>query len=366
MEHSIIKEMNEKDLQVYLETMDYGKELYFPNFFPLKDTYRLDYKTLIGSEGRPVAADVVAYDASAPEKTRRIIGKLTGDLPAIRIKRTMNESQINDYNVLKVLGTESGMKQILDMVFEDVDFCVNGVLARLEWLCMQALSQGYIALTKTNNAGVVTENNIDFNMQAANKRVVKSSSANRKWNDATAGNPKPITDIEDIVDVARTAGHKLKYILMNYAKWQQFRKTTEVIQLIAKTTTGVVKPTLKNVNEFLVSQELPKILLIDAIVDLETEDHAITSTNCWTTKYVTFIPEIKLGNVLSGPVADDTNTPKQCTKAKKDRIIVMKHSETDPVKEITRGLLNAFPTFPAIDRCYRLNTELNAADGLDD
>jgi hypothetical protein len=70
--------------------------------------------------------------------------------------------------------------------------------------------------------------------------------------------------------------------------------------------------------------------------------------------------------VLSGPVAEDTNTPKQCIKAKKDRIIVLKHSETDPVVEITRGLLNAFPTWPTIDGCYRLDTENNAADGLDD
>ena len=364
MEHSIIKEIKEKDVQVYLETMDYGKELYFPVFFPFKDTYKLDYKTLIGSEGRPVAADIVAYAASSPEKTRKIIGKLEGEIPAIRIKRTMDENKINEYNVLRQLA-DTNQQQILDLVFNDVDFCVNGVLARLEWLCMQALSQGYVTLNKTNNSGVITENNIDFQMKAANKRVIKSSSSNRRWNDATAGNPKPITDIEDIVDAARANGHKLRYALMDLSKWQQFRKTTEVITLLGGTTTHVVKPTLKSVNEFLISQGLPRIIVIESIVDIENENHEITSVNCWTTKYVTFVHDTKQGNVLSGPVAEDTNTPKQCIKAKKDRIIVMKHSEADPVVEITRGLLNAFPNWPSIDKCYRLDTESNAADGLD-
>lgn len=365
MEYTLIAEINKKTMKTYLDAKDFGTELLFPNFFPFKDIPFLSFETLIGSQGNPVAADVVTYDASAPLKTRRTISKLSGDLPPIRIKRKMTETDLNTYNILKAQADTDASK-LLDFIFNDIDGCVEGVLARLEWLCLQALSQGYISLTKSNNAGVITADNIDFQMLAANKRVVKSSSTNRRWNDATVGNPKPITDIEVINDLAIANGRKLAFAVMSRSKWQEFRKTTQVIQFTKNTTTAVAYPTLAEANAFLFAQDLPRIIIVDSYVDIENPDHSISSVNCWTSKYVSFIPFLALGNVLSGPIAADTNPPKQATMAKKDRILVQKFSTTDPVSEFTVGLLNAFPSWPSIDRCYRFNTELNAADGLDD
>lgn len=367
MENTLIGELNKKNLETYLNERQFGTELLFPNFFPLKDTPFLSYETLIGSKGNPVAADVVTYDSSSPLKSRKTVDKLTGDLPPVRIKRQMKESDLNTYNVLKAQASAGSDVRLLDFIFEDVDFCYEGVLARLEWLSLQALSQGYITMTKSSNAGIITADNIDFQMPASNKRVVKSATATRVWNNADASNPKPLTDIEDITEVALAKGIVLKYALMTRSKWHEARRTTEVIQSVLNSTVAGRKPTLAETNAYLTAQGLPQIVLVDSYIDIENADHSISSVNCWTSKYVTFVPFLNVGNVLSGPIAAETNPPKQATQVKRDRVLVQKYSTTDPVAEFTVGMINAFPSWPTVDRCYRFDTEATPqADGLDD
>jgi hypothetical protein len=256
---------------------------------------------------------------------------------------------------------------LLDFIFEDIDFCYEGVLARVEWLCLQALSQSYISMTKSTNNGIITADNIDFQMPAAHKRKIKSATATRVWSNATAGNPLPLTDIEVMTELALSEGILLKYALMTRATWNEARKTTEVIQSVLNATTASRKPTLNEVNSYMSAQGLPEILLVDSYIDIEDDDGTITSVNCWTDKYVTFVPFLNVGNTLAGPIAAETNPPKQATQVKRDRVLVQKYSETDPVAEFTVGMINAFPTWATVDRCYRFDTEgTPEADGLDD
>ncbi len=361
MEKSLIREINNKTMQAYLNERDYGGELFFPNFFPFKDTPFLNYQTLIGSQGNPVAADIVTYDASSPLKSRRVVSKLSGSIPPTRIKKKMSEEDLNTYNILKAQAN-TDQSNLLDFIFNDIDSCVEGVLARMEWVALKALSQGYIELTKSNNDGIITAENIDFQMDAANKRVVKSGNSNRTWDNPSTA--KPITDIEDVNEVALANGRRIRYILMGRTKFNEMRACTEVVQTIFNTSTAVAKPNLEQINMYLDAQGLPSIVIIDSYVDIEIAG-SINSENCWNSKYVTFVPFLEVGNMLSGPIAAETNPPKQAIMAKMDRVLVEKFSTTDPVNEFTVGLLNAFPSFPAIDRCYRLDTEKNAVDGLD-
>jgi len=367
MDKSIFKEIKQKHLDIYLSKNDYAKDFYFKKFFPMKYIPFLDFHTLIGSKGNPVAADVVSYNASAPEKSRKVVSRLAGSIPAIKMKRIMTEKDINEYNILKN-DPGSNKAELLKMIFDDIDAAYQGCLARLEWFALQAVCQGYVALDSSNNGeGVVTENNIDFQMPAANKRKIKSATATRVWNNGTAANYLPITDIEDIVAAARVLGIKFKYMLMNETKWAQMRAATEVIQYAANLNTAVRTPTVAQLNSVLVAHGLPKLVVVNSLIDLEDKDHTITATDAWTTKYVSFIPDTKLGNALCGPIASDTHTPKQALKSKKDNVVILKYSTTDPVNEITEGQLNAFPSFPTIDRVFRFDTEgTPEADGLDD
>ena len=88
MEYSLLSEINKKNLTAYLSNRGI-KKYFWPDFFPAQSTPFLDYETLVGSEGKPVMADVVAYNSSAPIKRRPIVTTIKGDIPAIRISRPM-------------------------------------------------------------------------------------------------------------------------------------------------------------------------------------------------------------------------------------------------------------------------------------
>lgn len=370
MEYSLLKEINKKNLQAYLIARVYEK-LFWPTFFPLKATPFLSYETLVGSKGNRVAADVVAYDTSAPLKTRRTVSKLSGEIPSIRMKKVMTESDLNKYNIFKAQA-EPDQKALLDLVFGDVDDCVDGVNARLEWIIFQALSKGTITLSSvTNAAGVVTEEDIDFQLPLTNKIV-----SLLKWDTAERA-ATPISDIEAVVAAAKALGIKPRYILMNESKWFDFRKTKEVQDFVIPFALyGGVKvkraPSLDVANQALKSEGLPTIIKIDTRISLEDANHTITSVDPWLDaseadaankdRYVTFLEDLKCGDMLHGPIAEETNPPKQVVQAKKGPTLISKWSDVDPVAEYTKGELNAFPSWPTIDRVIILDTKSEKAE----
>jgi hypothetical protein len=275
----------------------------------------------------------------------------------------MKETDLNDYNVMKAMGN-TNIQQLLDLVFGDVDACVDGVNGRVEWLAIQALAGGYITLSTTNNAGIITQTTIDFQAPSANREV--TGGANYYWTTAAYATNTPITDIETIVAEAKAAGSNIKHIVMNRSKWIAFRTSTQVQNYTSAAYVGgawvKLAPTLQQANDMLVSQGLPDIIVVDTSVDIETAAHTITSYDPWldsssTDKYVLFCPELPLGNTLVGPIAMETNPPKQATIAKKGHILVSKYSTMDPVSEITVGETNAFISWPTISDCWFYNTE---------
>ena len=362
MEFSLLsKELNKKNLQSYLNARIYDK-LYWPAFFPLKSTPYLTFETLIGSKGNRVAADVVAYDVSAPLKTRKTVSKLSGEIPSIRMKKKMTETDLNTYNILKAMAKPE-QKSLLDLVFGDVDACVEGANARLEWMVFQALSKGLITLSKTTNAGgVITEEDIDFGLPAANKQVAAVS-----WTTAAYATTTPITDIETVMTAAGDLGIKPRYILMNKSKWLAFRVSTQVLDFVAPYALygGVRKkraPNLSIANEALASEGYPMIIIIDTRISYEDVNHTITSVDPWldaagADRFVVFLEDLQCGDMLHGPIAEETNPPKQVIQAKKGPILISKWSDVDPVAEYTKGELNAFPSWPTIDRVMNLDSE---------
>jgi len=367
MEHSLLKEIDKKSLQAYLIARVYEK-LFWPTFFPLKSTPFLTYETLVGSKGNRVAADIVAYDVSAPLKTRRTVSKLSGEIPSIRMKKKMTEMDLNTYNILKAQARPEQMA-LLDLVFGDIDDCVDGVNARLEWIIFQALSKGQITLsTVTNAAGVITEEAIDFGLPAANKKEVVGANTT-KWTIELAATSKPITDIEFVMEEAGNLGIAPKFMLMNRSKWLAFRISDQIKDFVIPYAIygGTRKqraPTLEVANEALKSEGYPTIIIIDTRISYEDAGHTITSVDPWldsagADRYITFLEDLKCGDMLYGPIAEETNPPKQVVQAKKGPILISKWSDVDPVAEYTKGELNAFPSWPTIDRVLSLDTEMS-------
>ena len=357
MQQSLLTEVTKKNLDAYVQERVFTP-MYWPKFFPLKTTLALSYETLIGSKGAPVAADVIAYDASAPEKTRKAIKKLTGDIPKLAMKKKMSEKDLIDYWTFKNLsGGNAQLNAILDLVYGDIDACVEGVNARMEWLALKAISQTYIALSKTTNGGgIVTLNNIDYGMPAANK-----NHASVVWN-ATVTTTKPITDLRTAKAEARLQGVKFKYALMDDTDWGYFQASTETQNFVRPYTfNGTTRvndvPDIDTVNRALKANDLPTIIIIDQSITTEAEGtHTQTTANPWVTGHVALIPDLALGNMLAGPIMEELSPPKHVTQTKVGPVLISKFSDVDPVAEYTKGEASAFPSWPEVDRCWNLYT----------
>ena len=76
----------------------------------------------------------------------------------------------------------------------------------------------------------------------------------------------------------------------------------------------------------------------------------------WKTGYVTFIPDLNVGNVLHGPIAEETSeaVSKKAIQVKRDHILISKWAELEPFGEFTKGQANAFPRFTDVDNLFML------------
>ncbi len=357
MEASIFQEVNKKNLLSYLGDRVY-KKYWWSDLFPIKMWPFLSYTALIGSKGAPVAADVVAYDTSAPEKTRKVISKVAGDIPSVRIKRSLKESDINLYNVIKA-GATPDMDALLDLIYNDVDFVIEGVLARMEIFALQLISSGKIFHDKTINAGMTMETAVDYGASYSTGAAVV-------WS-ASAATTTPITDIDTIVRAGAVLGVKYKYILMDRQSYLYMRASTETKNLLVPYTVQdvlakrvAVTINVDLINKALKDNEYPQIIIIDQSITTETEEHVQITFNPFYAGHICFIEDFPIGNMLSGPIAEETNPPKQIVQAKSGNVLVSKWRSADPTAEWTKGESNVFPTWPLIDRCYLLDT-LNAS-----
>ena len=357
MERSILKELTKANVEAYVNRAReaFLKKQYWQQFFPLKYTTQLTWESLSGTGGHPVMADVIEYNSSAPLKSRRVVTKVTGEIPKIAIKRQMDEKDMNDYNILKALA-QGEKSSLLDLVFNDIDFCYTGVMARTEYLAMQALSYGQLSFTTSNNNGKITEVACDFGIPAGNK-----TAATLQWSQASGATP--LTDIKNKVEGAAASGYPLRYMLMDRTQVNELVANTEVQNQYALSLllddSRRYSPTLTELNNMLKSRLLPEIILVDSNVRFENEAHSISNLTAWKTGYVTFLNELQVGNVLHGPIAEETSesVSKKAIQVKRDHILLSKWSELEPFGEFTKGQANAFPRFTDADSVFLMKVD---------
>ena len=349
MEFSILKDiLKPKVLAGFIEEWNPEKSPII-KYMPIKSVPALTYSIVLGNEQRPLA-DVVSYDSAYPEKARPALTKLSGDLPAIRVQRQMSETDLNSFmqfNQMKDPDTEA----VISLVFGDIQYCFKAVLNRLSWLGFQALSLGVISLTAANNAGIITESNIDF--QISNK-----SGASVIWS-AAANTTKPITDIEALCNSARiNNGVIFSKILMSRTSFSYFRKSEETINFCFGDAGSTVTkyPNLTTINENLALDGLPTIDIIDVYLQFENEDNDITNLQAWDEGKIALLPQDEVGNILNCKTAEEQFPPKQVTQEKKDIVLLSKWSENAPIREFASGACNGFPAVKLANQIFLMNS----------
>ncbi len=355
MERSLLKLVNQTNMAARLNTK-YVKPMYFPNFFGTKKVSTLTWETLVSEQGAPVIADVISFDASAPQKSREVIRKLSGDIPKTALKRGMNERDYNEYLRLQYeCNGDADKLALLNLAFKDQDFVYNAVRGRMEWFGLQLLSRGGFALNVTNNNGLVTVEFVGCGMPKENRRVSTAD-----WSNAATANG--LQDIADTLEVASLNGRTIKYVVMHASDFLLLCKQKSTADTLKGwlNTSGRLTVTKDTINQYLATQAFPvQIVTVNPAVRIENSAHVRKTISPWERKRVTFLEDLRVGDIQHGPIAAE-NAPSVREKAlmvRRDFVLITKWSELSPFKEWTQAEANAMPVINDPDGLYILKTD---------
>lgn len=354
---TLMKGLNEKDMGAVINTYDL-KPYYYPTLFPLRENYTLTWKTLEAQAGLKIAADLVARGVSVDKKTREAIARIQGDIPKISVKRTKDDEQLNEYDVMIAMTSQNpDLRRIVEFWAEDTEFCWTAVAARIEWMALTQISLGKLPITKDTNVSVISEYEVDYEIPATRKL-----GTNLSWKNAQTA--KPFQDFKAIVKAAKAEGIKLKYAFMNLDTFADMAETLEVQKGCASFAANALNiqqtPSVEQVNAAMA--KLPylrglQVIIIDQDITIELADGSRPfSGNPFADDVVMFSESKILGNTFWKKPADANVTGSVSIKAMNGHTLIKKFAEEEPLEEITMGIANAFPAWTSSQRSYLLDT----------
>jgi hypothetical protein len=335
--------------------LDKFAPVWYPKYFDMAPTQStLSYMSVIGASRIEAAASVVERSSPSPLRSRAAIKTLTGNIPAIKEKFLMKESDYRDFLTFQALPFADGTakrEQILQLLFDDAKKAGTSVHKRLDIFTLEMISTGACTLTTTNNPdGLVEPVTVDLLMPAGNK-----SFCSVVWTSPTTS--KPITDITAVVQAANAAGRKFSKILMSYANFIYFSKSAEVIASLISFNSlqkGAQVATLDKINEYLSANLLPNIEVVNEMIGIE-KDGVITSIKPFADTNISFIPDGKLGTIKNALAMEQMEPVQGINYGVYNKALVSKWRQSDPWGEYTGVELNAFPSLDSIDNIFLMN-----------
>jgi hypothetical protein len=315
----------------------------------------LTYRTIIGRTRIEAAASIVNRDSKAPLRSRNALEMINGDIPAIKEKIKMSETDYRNYLLFQALNTNAGAnkQQLLDLLFSDVRVVGNAAMKKIDLMFLEGLSTGYVTVTPVNNPdGTVAVGALDLGMNALNRKTAAIT-----W--ATAATATPIDDIVAVVEDAMGRGIKFSKILMNRSTWLKLIATVQIRGSLTaflgiRGANTTIVPTLDVVNNYMQANGYPVIEIIQKYIGVE-KDGVITTVEPFVAANIVFVPDGKLGIIHNAIAIEEMRPVEGLSYAKFNNALISKWSETEPFGEYTRVELNAFPGFDAIDNMYIMN-----------
>ena len=352
-------DLSQVDMQAELNSYMPGSGLAWPTLFPLRYTPTLDIKSLEGNDGIPVSADVIAFNAKAPQKTRKTIGTWSGQVAKVAISRQKDEKQIKEYQILRSYAQSSGNPnvalQLVDMVYEDVQFCYEGVNYLAEDLDLQVGSKSAIVLKTENNNDVVTQNALNFNIPSAHKTGVKN-----KW--SASSDSDPLGDIIAGQKAIQKEGFsRPMYAIMEQAAFDKLlmsEKTVKRVSPVVLTATGLASSdtlTIDLVNTYMRSKGYPQTTVIDSYVKREARDGSQTTYKPWAENVAVLSPTPQLGWTWWSDVPQVSDT--DALQAYRENVKITRYSELNPMLEVTLAEAYIMPALINRQSLYYINTE---------
>ena len=339
--NNIITEFSQANMNAIIQAYPLG-DLRYREYFPLKFNPYLTYSNIEGADGAKIMADIVAIGSKAPRKGREFVENIKGEIPKVEIARDLNEKDLLTIQQLRYAvnanPTNAGIKnQLIDKIYEDHRFCIDGINARMEWMAKQLVSTGKYKTTATNNGGVVNVS-VDFK--------VKTQNALKKWADADAN---PIEEIEKYQEEAKGKGYSYTTITMSRATLNQVLKNKNtrafVLGVPINATTILPDVRLEQLNAELAERGLPIIKVWESFISFEGKNGEVSVDNGWEEGNVLFSTSALLGTTQYTTTPEFTmDFADVMSKSIKDSfILVNTFGHQDPILVSTKATAFATP-----------------------
>ena len=329
-------DLDKPNVQATLNSYKPGNGLAWPILFPLKYNPKMDLKGIEGDEGIPVSADRVAFNSKAPIKSRKTVGSWSGRLGKISVSREKDELEINDYNELKVVAaanTEDAAtaQYLVDMVYNDIDFCNNAMDYRVEIDALRIGCSGIQTHDKAIDGDDVTEDIINFNIPKENFKGVAA-----KWSDSeNADGLKDIADAQEAL--AKQGKRKPQWAILEKSKFEELLKQKSTARrLFPRADQSLITAdmlSLQSVNAYMSGKGWPQFLVLDAYATVQGKDGKETTFKPWNVNVVALSPVPSLGVTYWKPVPKTDGTA--AIQADGHYYLLTRYSEVNPKKEVT-------------------------------
>ena len=346
--NTIIAGLTRQMVQARLNTAD-ARPFLFGTHFPVKKVSGFIWRTLTNQLAKPnVAADLHTDNGTIARKRRPVFESAKGDIPFISISREMTRSEIKDYQTELALAQDGDAAALVRYWGEDVDFCFNGVQSELEYIAWALASNaGKLAFTTTNNATYANEFDLDYDVDAEQKKYTSSD-----WGSAASADI--IGDLATLVKLAKAMGLNPKVAFINLNELYKICSAEQIIKACASylaNATGIAQtPDLEAVNKMLAKQAWLngiQLRVVDQTITREFADGSQTSANPFADNRLILAESDRLGTTQYDVLNESNDL---ILRAVRSHTVVKKYGTVEPLSEVTIGQADAVPVF---DTAYR-------------
>lgn len=299
-----------------------------------------------------VAADVVSLDSSLPLKRRSTVTQASGTIPKLGIKMRKGERELSSINVMRAKGAREA--EVAARVFDDVAKVIRAMDVRKEIMFQMALSTGQCLVEDGENEG--TGVRASFGYRAAN--ACKSV---KPWGDGAGA--KPLDDLRALFDAAGAQGVSPAHVFLS-RKYFDYLRASAQGRLFGAQGVVAVKP------ELLMAAGVEPMLtalrgefgaefhVVMQSYRVEGPDGRGRMVRPWAEASVVAVPDAKVGRLVYGTLAEETNPAPGVTYQKVGtHVLVSKFSRVDPIEEYTAAQAVCLPVIDGAGEIFTLQAD---------
>ncbi|MFE4569092.1 major capsid protein [Paenibacillus chitinolyticus] len=301
-----------------------------------RNSLRLDM--IKGAKKVPVIASVHAFDTEAEIGSREATKDML-ELALIKRKLPMSEE---DIVALENPRTPAEQQYLMSQVFNDFEFLVNGVKARVELMRMEVLASGTVTLDENNLKAT-----LNYGVPAENKEILSGTDL---WSDPTSD------PLEQMLAWYSGMAIKPKRVLTSLKVLATLLRHPKVVSALYGSFNTSRIASRAELNNYLTQLELPTIAVNDAVYRKEVSKGVYEQRRYFPEDKFVMLPDGPLGETVYGPTAEEIRLSRnpQVDITKVGNILAMVYEENkDPVTTYTKAVATALPSFPVADEVFQ-------------